>query len=164
MRGLLSRTQILRVLLLSSLAVAILATASLPAFSSPARADVSQLVSLSEHHLANGSSVLKLNQPIGTALDRLGNVYIADTGNNRVVKTDRAGRQLLVIGAAGPAAARLRLPSDVAVDGQGFIYVADTMNHRVAKFDARGRFLAAWGGLHGPSGLALGPDGFLYVA
>ena len=146
-----------------SLAVALL-LAALPALAAPSLPLDRQAVAVGHQFLSGSSPELKLNQPIGTTQDRFGNIYIADTGNNRIVKVDAAGRLQLEVGATGPARARLNLPSDVAVDRQGFIYVADTMNHRVVKYDAQGRFKAAWDGLHGPSGLALGPDRFLYVA
>ena len=80
------------------------------------------------------------------AVDGQGNVYIADTGNERVRRVDAAGTitTLAGIGGAGysgdggPAAsAKLGYPYGVAVDGQGSVYIADGW-HRVRKVDAAG--------------------------
>jgi len=78
-----------------------------------------------------------LNQPQGLALDSAGNVYIADTNNNRVCKvtTDGmlhnfAGNGTAASGGdGGPAtAAQLNNPTSLAVDSQGNVYIAEA-NH-----------------------------------
>jgi DNA-binding beta-propeller fold protein YncE len=61
-------------------------------------------------------------------VDAAGNVYVADTGNNRVVA--------LAVGSSAPsvlAFAGLDVPAGVAVDAAGNVYVADTGNNRVVK-------------------------------
>jgi len=57
-------------------------------------------------------------------------------------------------------------PEAVTVDGDGFIYVADTGNDRVLVFTAGGDYAGTLSsrGLRRPAGLAIGPDGTLYVA
>ncbi len=83
-----------------------------------------------------------LNAPEGVALDRDGNLFIADTGNNRirVLTPDGAIRTIAGSGASGfagdngPAAqARLSGPTGVAIDSEGSVYVADGINRRVRK-------------------------------
>jgi len=80
--------------------------------------------------------------PGGVAVDRAGNVYIADTGNHavRVVTTDGiihhfAGSGFQGFdGDGGPAAVEsLFFPSGLAVDQAGNIYIADSNNQRVRK-------------------------------
>jgi len=79
--------------------------------------------------------------PGGVALDSLGNIYIADSGNNRIreisngVITTIAGTGTAGYGGDnGPAAsAQLSNPQGVAVDSAGNIYIADTGNYRVRK-------------------------------
>jgi sugar lactone lactonase YvrE len=80
------------------------------------------------------------NDPAGLALDRAGDLFIADTGNNRVrmvtpagVITTVAGNGLQGFGGdGGPAvAAQLAYPTGLAVDASGTLYIADSLNHRV---------------------------------
>ena len=80
------------------------------------------------------------------AVDGQGNVYIADTSNNRVRKVSPGGTITTIAGTGrrgssgdgGPAtSARLYYPAGVAVDGQGNVYIADKYNQRVRKISAR---------------------------
>ena len=75
-----------------------------------------------------------MNNPNGVAVDSAGNLYIADTGNNRIRKvsngviTTVAGNGTQGFsGDNGPAtSAQLTIPSGVAVDSAGNLYIADT--------------------------------------
>jgi len=78
--------------------------------------------------------------PLGLAVDLHGNLYIADSGNNRVRKVDVAGTITTVAGNGirgyagdgGPAAkAELAGPTGVAVDGADNLYIADFLNNRI---------------------------------
>jgi uncharacterized protein (TIGR03437 family) len=79
--------------------------------------------------------------PYGVALDSVGNVYIADTGNNRIRLVSN-GIISTIVGLnpgpgsddGGPAAnARLNVPVDLALDAQGNLYIADRSNNRICK-------------------------------
>jgi sugar lactone lactonase YvrE len=72
-----------------------------------------------------------LNLPTGLAFDSAGNVYIADSGNNRVRKVSPDGTITTVAGDGTPAV--LSVPSAVALSPSGVLYIADTDNHRVVK-------------------------------
>ena len=81
------------------------------------------------------------------ALDGAGNLFIADTRNDRIRKVDAAGMITTVAGSGesgfggdgGPAtAALLDFPSGVAVDGAGNLFIADARNDRIRKVDAAG--------------------------
>jgi DNA-binding beta-propeller fold protein YncE len=63
--------------------------------------------------------------------DRL---YIADTGNTRVVVTDLDGNFLQQIGSKGNAAGQLQEPIGLGVDAQNRLYVGDTWNARIQLF------------------------------
>src|ERR1700720_2665724 len=87
--------------------------------------------------LASGA---RLNAPYGVAVDRAGNLYIADLGNNRVRKVGPDGVITTVAGTGqagsagdgGPAsAAQLNAPRNVAVDGFGGLYIAEFSGHRI---------------------------------
>ena len=113
----------------------------------------------------------------GIAVDDRGDVYVADTDNNRIQEFSFDGRFVARLGrnggdgSAGSGPGELARPFGVAVDGWGNVYVADNVNDRVVKYSSRGRFVAAWGStgagagqLDDPRGLGVGPNGHLYVA
>ncbi len=82
----------------------------------------------------NADNPLSFYGPRGVAVDAEGNVYIADTGNKRIVVTDNEGEYLYQFGFAGTEAGQFNEPTGVAVDRSGRIYVADTWNGRVQVF------------------------------
>ena len=100
----------------------------------------------------------RLNGPWGVAVDRSGNLYIADAGNQRVRRVDGAGVITTVAGNGtsnysgdgGPAVeASLRGPVKVAVDGLGNLYIADAGNDRIRRVDRRGVITTVAGVGHG---------------
>ena len=91
----------------------------------------------------------KLNAPTSLAIDTSGNLYIADTGNNRIRRISGDGTITTVAGCADqlhfssddglPAtAAVLGLPQGVAVDRAGNLYIADTYGNHVRRVSAAG--------------------------
>ena len=121
------------------------------------------------------------------ALDGSGNLYIADTSNNRIRKVDSSGNITTVAGTgtsgfsgdgAAAVAAQLNRPGGLALDGSGNLYIADTSNNRIRKVDSSGNISTVAGGgsslgdggaataarLNGPQGVALDGSGNLYIA
>jgi trimeric autotransporter adhesin len=107
--------------------------------------------------------------PMGLALDQHGNLYIADTGNNRIRKVD-ANRIITTVAGSGTyyddrgddgqaADARLGFAFGIAAGRDGTIYIADTGNDRVRKITPSGRIEAVAGtgqaGFWGDGGPAL---------
>ena len=92
------------------------------------------------------ASSARFSFPSGVAADKVGNVYVADTGNHRIRKIFVTGGGVTTIagsgtpgfsGDNGPArAAQLSSPSSVFVDTAGNIFVADTNNHCIRKIAA----------------------------
>ena len=113
------------------------------------------------------------------ATDASGNVYVGDTGNNRIEKFDADGAFLTAWGRSGSRNGPffgLGFASGVATDPSGNVYVADPNNFQIQKFDSNGNFLTAWGS-HGsgdgqfahplnqyPFGVATDAVGNVYVA
>jgi hypothetical protein len=93
----------------------------------------------------------QLNIPSSIALDVAGNLYVADTGNNRVRKVNAATGIIATIagsaeesisGDGGPAdAAGIYGPYGLALDGQGSLYIADVFHNRIRKVAANGATL-----------------------
>jgi DNA-binding beta-propeller fold protein YncE len=98
-------------------------------------------------------------------------MYLADTGNDRIIKLGTGGRYLGMWGGRGAGPGELQQPAGVAVDGHGDVYVADTGNNRIQKFGPQGQFLAQWGTagtgpgqFTAPSAVAVGGSGNVFVA
>jgi len=103
-----------------------------------------------------------LSDPTGVAVDGSGNVYLVDTGNNRVVK------ETLSSGAYSEStvSSDLAVPYGVAVDGSGSVYVADTGNNRVLKETPTPTGYSEStiaSGVGFPSGVAVDASGNVYV-
>jgi sugar lactone lactonase YvrE len=97
-----------------------------------------------------GLSAKSLDIPAGVVLDALGNLYVADTGNSRVlvysapltstmVASRVIGQPTFITNTSnngGLSANSLSAPTSVALDAQGNLYVGDQLNNRVLEYDA----------------------------
>lgn len=82
-----------------------------------------------------------LNKPHGVAVDRNGNIYVADSGNNRIVAFDSDGDFLFQFGKKGNKPGEFQAPLGVAVDSRNRIYVADRLLQKLCIFNAGGKKL-----------------------
>jgi len=107
--------------------------------------------------------------PTAMARGPCGSLFVADTGNNRIIKW--SPDDVCVDWFPRPGDAPLMRPLGIAVDGAGRIWVAETPRHRFLILDALprplgtlGREGAQPGEFREPQGLAILPDGTIMVA
>lgn len=137
------------------------------------------------------ATVASLDSPEGIAVDASGNLYIADTHNQRIRRVAADTKLIATIAGIGSpdrssdgrsaAAAQLGLPRGLSVDKDGNIYVAETGNHRVLRVDHTSGMLSVAAGtavqnfagdggpavlaaLDSPQALAISPAGLLTLA
>jgi uncharacterized protein (TIGR03437 family) len=110
------------------------------------------------------ATAASLNHPYGLAVDAAGNLYIADSANNRIRKVATDGTITTVAGngTAGFSGdgglavnAQLNRPWDVAVDSSGDIFIADYNNQRIRLVNATGTITT----IAGTTGLGYSGDG-----
>jgi DNA-binding beta-propeller fold protein YncE/tetratricopeptide (TPR) repeat protein len=94
---------------------------------------------------SRGSEPGLFKNPRGMAVDRQGNFWVTDTGNDRIQKVSIEGNLLQVIGKSGSGEGEFREPSGIAISPKGNLCIADTGNSRVQVFSPKGVFLGAFG-------------------
>ncbi|WP_229506068.1 NHL repeat-containing protein [Massilia genomosp. 1] len=132
-----------------------------------------------------GAAQARFSDPFGMVVDRDGNLFVADAGeNNRirkitpggVVSTLAGGKEGFADGSGATAA--FHTPSGLAIDGAGNLYVADTGNNAIRKVTPQGAVSTLAGGgvagyldgkadvaiFNGPVGVAVDQAGVVYVA
>jgi streptogramin lyase len=87
----------------------------------------------------------QFNAPSGVAVDAGGNVYVADSTNQRIQKFDPTGNFILQWGTLGKRNGQFWFPGGVAVDPSGNVWVVDTRNNRIQEFAGSGSFIRTWG-------------------
>ncbi len=98
-----------------------------------------------KHELTSPGDFAK---PAAAAVDAEGNLYVADTYNNRIEIFDADGQFISTFGKNGDGPGYFSRPKGVAIDSDGHIWVADGMQDRVQVFNKDGQLLIAFGG-HG---------------
>jgi len=98
---------------------------------------------------SSGNFISQLNTPSGVALDSAGNLYIADTGNNRICILDVSGNFTTYAGSpsgtagfldSGSSSALFNSPTSITVDKFGRIYVADTGNNAIRVIEKQNQY------------------------
>ncbi|MGE6219398.1 IPT/TIG domain-containing protein [Nubsella zeaxanthinifaciens] len=149
---------------------------------------VSKIAGTGVRSSVNGSlTVATFNNPYKSAVDKNGNIYVADNGANLVRKIDLSTNTVSTLAGGGSTgafldgqgtAARFNTITGIAVDDDGFVYVADAVNHAVRKISPTGMVTTLAGNgtagitdgdwpnvrMNRPTAVCIGADGFLYAA
>ncbi len=109
--------------------------------------------------------------PTSFAIDKEGNVYLADEWLNRISIFTRDGEWIGKWGTAGGGDGELNRPSGMAFDQDDNLFLVDSLNNRVQKFTKDGQFLGKWGSagsgegeFNMPWGIDIDGEGHVYVA
>jgi len=92
-----------------------------------------------------GTGQGQFSNPYGIDADASGNIYVADSRNNRIQIFSSIGHFLKEFGTQGSNYGQMFEPQDVAVDKEGNIFVADMYNSRIQKFNLNGRYIQSFG-------------------
>jgi DNA-binding beta-propeller fold protein YncE len=82
--------------------------------------------------------------PRDVAIDPQGNVWVVDTGTNRVVKYSSSGGFLQQFGDGGVGPGQFSEPTAIEISTNGDVFVADSGNRRVQRFNANFDFVAQY--------------------
>ncbi len=118
-----------------------------------------------------GTTPGRFGYPTDVVIDRAGNFYVAEYGeNDRIQVFSPEGKWLRQWGGHGYEPGEFLKPRALAIDEHDRLFVADSCNHRIQVFDTQGKLLNSWGSrgdgpgqMSYPYDLAIGPDHCLYV-
>ncbi|MCY4366418.1 MAG: NHL repeat-containing protein [Chloroflexi bacterium] len=107
----------------------------------------------------------------GVALDKVGNVYVADEWQCRVAVFDADGNPLTGWGVKGEGEGELSGPAGMAFDADDNVWVVNSFNSRIQKFTKDGQFISGFGSkgeaegqFEMPDGIEIDGNGDLYIA
>jgi streptogramin lyase len=111
-----------------------------------------------------GSDNGQFSNPRGIAVDAAGDVWVADSGNNRVQELSPSGQYLQQFGEEGIEPGQLEEPTGIAVDASGNVWVSSSRYYRVEEFTSSGRYERKLGTFEIPLGIAVDSHGDVWVA
>jgi DNA-binding beta-propeller fold protein YncE len=101
---------------------------------------------------SHGSANGQFNFSAGIDVDSSGNVFVADSYNNRIQKFKNDGTFLTKWGTFGNKEGQFKIPFGVAVDKSGVVFVVDVDNNRIEKFKNDGGNIRVWGSVGSGNG------------
>jgi sugar lactone lactonase YvrE len=106
-----------------------------------------------------GGKNAKFNAPYGVCVDNSGNIFVADSVNNKIKRVSASGRVKILAGSTQGdvcsdigTSAKFYTPIGVCVDAAGIIYVADSANNKIKKIWPSGKVTSLAGDINRNSG------------
>ncbi len=121
---------------------------------------------------SGGTAPGEFSAPIGVAIGPAGDVYVTDSGNNRIQRFRPDGTFVATWGEVGEDLGHLDRPMHAVFGPDGYLYVAEYINDRIQIFAADGEVIRALGTsgstpgafFDAPGGVAVAPNRDLFVA
>lgn len=111
----------------------------------------------------DGRDMVLFFKPADITFAPNGDLYIADGyGNHRIVQLDKNGKFIRTWGKQGPETGNFDNPHNI-IYYKNRLYVADRYNSRIQVFDLEGKHQASWTNVGKPWGLAVSPEGNIYM-
>jgi sugar lactone lactonase YvrE len=110
-----------------------------------------------------GTGLDVFDQPNAVLVAPNGDIFVAEghaptLGNSRVMKFDKNGKFIKILGGKGSGPGEFMEPHCLAMDAAGRLFVADRSNNRIQILDQDGRFIAEWKQFGRPSGIFIKDD------
>lgn len=118
------------------------------------------------------NGVFHLASPQGMAIDKAGNLFVAELLGARISVFDSEGKYLRSFGERGDAVYQFEAPKDLAFDSDGNLWVADTRRAQIYTYTPEGKLLLVTGGAGAtsdplgfsmPTAIFIAPDDTIYV-
>ena len=105
----------------------------------------------------------QLNYPLDVVVNNKNQLLITEHHNNCISIFTLDGYYINKLGTPGTSKVRLRNPFSLTIDMYGFIFVTEWKNNRVSIFNNDGVFIHCFGQFCWPHGIALSPNGRIYI-
>ena len=116
----------------------------------------------------------QFKHPYGLAIDERDLLYVIDSLNYRVQKLDQDLGFVAAWGSEASIGVKIYMPHEIAIGREGSVILSDRQNHRISVFRPDGKLVKRFGGygegpeapggrFSEPHGVAVGPDGSIYV-
>lgn len=111
-----------------------------------------------------GKQNSQFDTPWDAEIDAYSQLYVADSGNNRLQKFNPEDQYLATLGNSGSRPGEFKRPTNMAVDSQGRLYVVDSGNCRVQVLDLNGNYIKEYrAGLKWPASVACDEKGVVHI-